>query len=53
MSKFLNTLIIGAASGAAAAYFFTTEKGKACLLYTSEGGRLKPNIRRFQTALKT
>ena len=29
MSKFLNTLIIGAASGAAAAYFFTTEKGKA------------------------
>ena len=28
MSKFLNTLIIGAASGAAAAYFFTTEKGK-------------------------
>ena len=29
MSKFLNTLVIGAASGAAAAYFFTTEKGKA------------------------
>ena len=29
MSKFLNTLIIGAASGAAAAYFLTTEKGKA------------------------
>ena len=29
MSKFLNTLIIGVASGAAAAYFFTTEKGKA------------------------
>ena len=29
MSKFLNTLIIGAASGAATAYFFTTEKGKA------------------------
>ena len=29
MSKFLNTLIIGAASGAAAAYFFTTEKGKS------------------------
>ena len=29
MSKFLNILIIGAASGAAAAYFFTTEKGKA------------------------
>lgn len=29
MSKFLNTLIIGAASGAVAAYFFTTEKGKA------------------------
>ena len=29
MSKFFNTLIIGAASGAAAAYFFTTEKGKA------------------------
>ena len=29
MSKFLNTLIIGATSGAAAAYFFTTEKGKA------------------------
>ena len=28
MSKFLNTLIIGAASGAAAAYFFTTEKVK-------------------------
>ena len=29
MRNFLNTLIIGAASGAAAAYFFTTEKGKA------------------------
>ncbi|MGT2908161.1 YtxH domain-containing protein [Streptococcus dentiloxodontae] len=29
MSKFLNTLIIGAASGAAVAYFLTTEKGKA------------------------
>ena len=29
MSKFINTLVIGAASGAAAAYFFTTEKGKA------------------------
>lgn len=29
MSKFLNTLIIGAASGAAAAYFLTTEKGQA------------------------
>lgn len=28
MSKFLNTLIIGVASGAAAAYFFTTEKVK-------------------------
>lgn len=28
MSKFLKTLIIGAASGAAAAYFLSTEKGK-------------------------
>lgn len=28
MSKFLKTLVVGAASGAAAAYFLTTEKGK-------------------------
>lgn len=28
MNKFLKTLIVGAASGAAAAYFLTTEKGK-------------------------
>ena len=36
MSKFLNTLIIGAASGAAAAYFFTTEKGKAVKTHIDE-----------------
>lgn len=29
MGKFLNTLIIGAASGAAAAYFLTTKQGQA------------------------
>lgn len=28
MSKFLKTLIVGAASGAATAYFLTTQKGK-------------------------
>lgn len=28
MSNFLKTLVIGAASGAAAAYFLSTEKGK-------------------------
>ena len=36
MSKFLNTLVIGAASGAAAAYFFTTEKGKAVKAYQNQ-----------------
>ena len=39
MSKFLNTLIIGAASGAAAAYFFTTEKGKAVKARIDRGNR--------------
>lgn len=29
MSKFFKTLVVGAASGAAAAYFLSTEKGKA------------------------